>query len=418
MAISYEEALSTLQAMFSDQGYTSHQLDAVLRHFGGHMEHTVETLLSHGGGTPDELIAKLPSLPASGGGSGSAFAANNTGGGGNASDNNAAHNIDADEELARQLQAEDERQQQQRGRSRQRSAIQPSGLGMGMGMGSALGNFPGQERRAMASTVTAPKRPAAKPAAAVTPTRLQPPPGTKGRGTPTVLPSDFLRIPGQKYPVSSSTTTSTTASSSSISDPIASANGPGGFGQMMTDEQMARMLQDELFQEELRNNPEFSHLAGRRNPSARSTVPAGGNRIAATRIGQTTGRSHHGGATGGGGGIGWGERTDFFDRLSDLGDNAKRRFQHFASSWNDPNAQTNRRPLFGGGGSGGQTTTNRGNERRGLLSLSNDLNMDEDEEEEEMDFVGGATGGRDFEMNDVGSGSGAQINWSGDKKMD
>ena len=29
----------------------------------------------------------------------------------------------------------------------------------------------------------------------------------------------------------------------------------------MTDEQLARMLQDELFQVELRNNPEFSHLA-------------------------------------------------------------------------------------------------------------------------------------------------------------
>jgi len=178
---------------------------------------------------------------------------------------------------------------------------------------------------------------------------------------------------------------------------------------MMTDEQLARMLQDELFQEELRNNPEFSHLAGRRrNPSGRST-----NGVAATRSGPTTTTTGRGG-----GGAGWGERTDFFDRLSDLGENAKRRFQHFASSWNDPNAQTNRRPLFGGGGgsSGGHTIANRGNERRGLLS--NDLTMDEDEEEEEMDFVGGATGGRDFEMNDVGSGSGARVNWSGDKKMD
>mmetsp|Transcript_19713 Transcript_19713/g.30971 ORF Transcript_19713/g.30971 Transcript_19713/m.30971 type:complete len:403 (+) Transcript_19713:96-1304(+) len=402
MAISYEEALSTLQAMFSDQGYASHQLDAVLRHFGGHMEHTVETLLSHGEGTPDELIAKLSSLPASGG-SGSGVAANSGGGGGGGGNSS----FDADEELARQLQAEDEQQQQrqqqqQRGRSRQRGANQPSS---GLGMGSALGNFPGQSRRVAASTVTAPK-----------PTRLQPPPGTKGRGAPTVLPYDFLRIPGKKYPSTSATTTTTTATSSdSISDPIASANGPGGVGQMMSDEQLARMLQDELFQEELRNNPEFSHLAGRRNPSARSTVTGGGNRVAATRSGQTTGRSHRGGAATGGG-VGWGERTDFFDRLSDLGDNAKRRFQHFASSWNDPNAQTNRRPLFGGGGvGGGQTTTNRGNESRGLLS--NDLNMDDDEEE--MDFVGGATGGsRDFEMNDVGSGSGAKINWSGDKKID
>lgn len=66
MAISYEEALSTLQSMFSDQGYTSQQLDAVLRHHGGHMEHTVETLLSHGEGTPDELMHKLPNIPVGG----------------------------------------------------------------------------------------------------------------------------------------------------------------------------------------------------------------------------------------------------------------------------------------------------------------------------------------------------------------
>lgn len=62
---------------------------------------------------------------------------------------------------------------------------------------------------------------------------------------------------------------------------------------MMSDEQLARMLQDELFQEELRNNPEFSHLAGRRNP--RAGYPGGGGR------GQSTGRSTYSGAAGGGG---------------------------------------------------------------------------------------------------------------------
>jgi len=64
----------------------------------------------------------------------------------------------------------------------------------------------------------------------------------------------------------------------------------------MTDEQLARMLQDELFQEELRNNPEFSHLAGRRNPRAHPSWGAGG----AGAGGQTTGRSNYGGAAGGG----------------------------------------------------------------------------------------------------------------------
>ena len=77
------------------------------------------------------------------------------------------------------------------------------------------------------------------------------------------------------------------------------------MGQMMTDEQLARMLQDELFQEELRNNPEFSHLAGRRN-----------HHFTGGSSGQMTGRSTYGGAGGGGGGIG--ERNDFFDRLSGM----------------------------------------------------------------------------------------------------
>ena len=47
MSLSYEAALSTLQSMFADQGYTSALFDAVLRHQGGHMENTVEILLLH-----------------------------------------------------------------------------------------------------------------------------------------------------------------------------------------------------------------------------------------------------------------------------------------------------------------------------------------------------------------------------------
>ena len=94
MTISYEEALTTLQSMFSPQGYTKQQLDTVLRHFGGHMENCVDCILSHGDGSPEELIRKLSTsnIPtAAGGGS-----ANN-------------NNIDADAELARQLAAEDRR---------------------------------------------------------------------------------------------------------------------------------------------------------------------------------------------------------------------------------------------------------------------------------------------------------------------
>lgn len=176
---------------------------------------------------------------------------------------------------------------------------------------------------------------------------------------------------------------------------------------MMTDEQLARMLQDELFQEELRNNPEFSHLAGRRNPRSSGAASGSRSRVGspAGGRGQTTGRSTYGGA-GASTGVGWGERTDFFDRISEMGDNAKRRFQELAAGWNDPSRQSNQpsRPLFGGGGNA-NANANRGNESRGLLS--NDLNMEEDEEEE-MDFIGG--GGNAYEMNDVGG--------SADKKKD
>jgi hypothetical protein len=67
----------------------------------------------------------------------------------------------------------------------------------------------------------------------------------KGRGTDTDLPPAFLRIPGYK--------------------------GRGGQegGQVMDqDEALARMLQDELFSQELANNPEFAHLARSRNNGA------------------------------------------------------------------------------------------------------------------------------------------------------
>ena len=56
----------------------------------------------------------------------------------------------------------------------------------------------------------------------------------------------------------------------------------GGNGPRLSDEQLACMLQDELFQEELRHNPEFSHLAGRRGAGARggragAGYPGGGH---------------------------------------------------------------------------------------------------------------------------------------------
>lgn len=79
-----------------------------------------------------------------------------------------------------------------------------------------------------------------------------------GRGTPTVLPDDFLRIPGYKPSTSAS----------------------GATAGAMDDETLARMLQDELFSEELARNPDFAHLArgGRRSTrtsASNARIPAG-----------------------------------------------------------------------------------------------------------------------------------------------
>jgi hypothetical protein len=74
----------------------------------------------------------------------------------------------------------------------------------------------------------------------------------KGRGTPTTLPDDFLRVPGYRQ-----------SAASAIN---ATANGAG----LMDDETLARMLQDELFSEELARNPQFAHLATGRSSAGRS----------------------------------------------------------------------------------------------------------------------------------------------------
>jgi ribosomal protein L12E/L44/L45/RPP1/RPP2 len=362
MTISYEEALSTLSSMFSSQGYTSQQLDAVLRHYGGHMENCVEAILLHGDGSPDELIRKLPSLstaaPAA-----AAAAASSSGGGG-------SHDIDADEELARQLAAEDRQQSSNNyARTTQNNAR----------AAAARRQHFHEQRRPMASTVTA---------AASSPSRRGGGNNSnntaqqtkKGRGTHTTLPMDFLRIPGRNY---SSTNNNNNNGSTTAASTSGAANG-------MTDEQLARMLQDELFQEELRNNPEFSHL-GNYYGSSRS------RQHQHHQQGQQYQQQQQG--------------PDIFDKLSELGDAARQRFQAFAAGWNNAQGNTNNSGGGGGlfglggavGGGGGSPSNRGGNERRGLLS--GELDMDEDEEE--MDFIGG---GRDVELKSVGR--------SGDKKTD
>lgn len=368
MSLSYEEALSTLQSMFADQGYTSAHLDAVLRHQGGHMENTVETLLLHGDGSPEELIRKLPIL---------------TPGAPLGSSNDSYQcSIDQDAELARQLAAAEEHAVANNINRRSGPVAATTGGGGGVSLSShiptstnvhaGLGSVE-QQQSSMSNnenndntTITT----------------------TTKKGRAVVLPTDFLRIPGRTYPTDNNTNTESSSSWSSRS-----AGGTNNM--MMTDEQLARMLQDELFQEEIRNNPEFRHLAGRRNPraSAGGVIPQ-----------QAVGRSNYAG-TGQVGGTGLEEvGKEMIEGLSKLGDAARRRFQVLASNWNDQSGTpgTGRPAWLGGvgGGGGGGTPSNRpNNESRRLLA--SDLNMDE---EEEMNFDGGRSnsGGTDVEMNSYG----------------
>jgi hypothetical protein len=181
MAITYEDALGTLEAMFAAP-WTRESLDAVLRHEKGHMENTCERILNHGSQDPELLVDRLKSGGGAGAGAG-----------------------DMDEQLARQLQA------------------QQSG-----------GN--GRRQGGAAAAASAPV------------------PVKKGRGTPTELPKDFLRIPGYKH--------------RSVAGSAAAASGA------MDDETLARMLQDELFTEELARNPDFAHLArGGRGGGGRRPAP-------------------------------------------------------------------------------------------------------------------------------------------------
>jgi hypothetical protein len=178
--------------------YTPQQLDAVLRHHNGHMENTVETILGHQG-TPEELTERLKRGLISGDGVG--------GGAGGT-------NIDADEELARQLAREDQQQHQQR-----QQQVRSHGE-----------NLPPGQRRLMSSNVAPPRNTAT---AAVQSSAAR---EKAGRGTATTLPVDFLRVPGRKYP----------QQQQQQQHNVGHAGG-------ITDEQLARMLQDELFQEELRS---------------------------------------------------------------------------------------------------------------------------------------------------------------------
>lgn len=165
----------------------------------------------------------------------------------------------------------------------------------------------------------------------------------KGRGIVTSLPDDFLRIPGNN-------------------------------GNISSDEALARMLQDKLFADELRNNPEFAHLAqgGRANRN-----------FATVQRGRAAGNQNDG--------------PNIMEALGSMGENAKRRLQELANKVKtninniDNNARRGNAPFRGGGGASA--------ERRGLLDLGED-----DDDEQEISFVSGASGSTqqrtNYEMRD------------------
>ena len=192
----------------------------------------VEALLSHGG-PPSELIRKLPTLPS----------------GGSANSAAGRHTIDTDAELARQLAAEDERRSNSSSRRPEggyrgmEHGTQQSGFGLATGRSNYQNTRrPPQRDAGVAPQNSPPRRPAPSP-----------PAGTKGVGTPTTLPKDFLRIPGR---------TPDTALDSASS------------GQQMTDEQMARSkLPATVFSKEfsrLTTGIVFCSVAGRIVPRGAS----------------------------------------------------------------------------------------------------------------------------------------------------
>jgi hypothetical protein len=161
----------------------------------------------------------------------------------------------------------------------------------------------------------------------------------KGRGAPTALPPDFLRIPSGQ---ASSTT------------PMASAT---PATQMDSDEALARMLQDELFTEELAQNPDFAHLA-RGRPNTSGGQPSRSNpRPASARQSDSSRR-----AAGG-------DQPDIMGKITQLGDNAKRRLQTLAAQFN--NAKDKRSNASQGGGQSDTANVAAG-ERRGLLDNDHD----------------------------------------------
>eukprot|EP00547_Thalassionema_nitzschioides_P010080 CAMPEP_0194227784 /NCGR_PEP_ID=MMETSP0156-20130528/43035_1 /TAXON_ID=33649 /ORGANISM="Thalassionema nitzschioides, Strain L26-B" /LENGTH=278 /DNA_ID=CAMNT_0038960277 /DNA_START=66 /DNA_END=902 /DNA_ORIENTATION=- len=167
-------------------------------------------------------------------------------------------------------------------------------------------------------------------------------PKKKTRGTPADLPEDFLRIPG-----------------------FGGRGGQMEGAAMDQDEALARMLQDELFSQELANNPEFAHLArqrgaqGTRDSRVRDSAP------------------HHASAAG------FSEPPKIMEKISEMGQETKKKLQLLAAQWNTQWSANK----FGLGTKDASASTSGpgvagSNETRGLLD------DDDDGDEMELSFAG------------------------------
>jgi len=293
--ITYEEALNTLDSMFGHP-WTQDHLDAILRHFQGHMENTVEAVLNHANGSPESLLANLRSVGS----------ANNGISGSSGNTNTEDTSMDA--EIARQLSAQMQQEERQSRVNDQTSRNQNPGFGsrqLNLFSGKKNNNAFNLNSRFDSQSVTTPSEPLK-------------PNGKRWIGIPTDLPRDFLRLPG-------------IASNSSAS------NGGGAQPDLDADEALARMLQDSLFTEELANNPEFAHLAGGRGGG-------GGGGFGSSNSPQfgrprKNGNENH-------------EGPNLLKGIADLGENAKKRLSMFAAQFNakknenNPNNSGERRGLL------------------------------------------------------------------------
>ena len=206
-----------------------------------------------------------------------------------------------------------------------------------------------------------------------------------GIGTPTVLPDDFLRIPNYRPSMSTNNVTGAVTGS-----------GSGGSYTLSDDEALARMLQDELFTEELSRNPDFAHLAGgrgrtnrtgaasstsRQNVTANAGLPGIPNPFAglASRFNNTLGQNNNSSdnrnqqqSTP--------NNVNLIEKISEMGEGAKRRLQIMAAQFQAANA--NRMTNQQSGNSNQDETTggynsnnNRVGERRGLLDDHDDMEL-------------------------------------------